>query len=162
MKSILALIAWHGSGAVVKAKRDFQQLYPDGIPFTRIGGAPSILTITPAYKHVGTTTTISGTFAPDIKVRMGSLRGVSRSIRSRLLRHNDIDIKTRATVLRALLLSKALFQCGAWPELPVGERKRVHSAVMRVYRSLLLREQLNDPVWRSDQKVIDDFALTAP
>ena len=58
------------------------------------------------------------------------------SLRKQVLKKESIDTGKRFVIARTVLLSRGLYQCAAWPSLNASEYASVHSAVMRVYRSV--------------------------
>ena len=77
-------------------------------------------------------------------------------MRSRILANTLIIFGSFENVMQ---WSKGLFQCGAWDSLPFAVYKRIHGAVMYVYRALIGK----DRAWAlNDDEVICELAVLCP
>ena len=154
------LCVFHGSG-MVKAKQKLLLDDSGRISFDAGDGTCRHIIASAVYKHLGTQTSICMSMIPEIKTRMAAMRGAFAGLRSRFFRARDISIDKKKHVSKALLLTRGLFQAGAWPELQANEYKRVHVAVMSVFRSFLKDDYL-DGEWESDDSLINRHMLLAP
>ena len=77
------------------------------------------------------------------------------------LGHGKYPLKRRLNVIKGLLLSKGLHHAGTWHSLAKGELAKVHTAIMKIYRSLI---GANRPGCEhlTDQQVLDKVDVIAP
>ena len=73
------------------------------------GGERKALHVTSKYKHVGSTDVPSGSMGRDISIKTRSILPSLRVLRSRVLRHCEILVRTKFCIVKTLLMSKSLF-----------------------------------------------------
>eukprot|EP00973_Karenia_brevis_P049175 6821262-Karenia_brevis.AAC.1 len=59
-------------------------------------------------------------------------------------------------------MSRELYNSGAWPRLNATEQRKLHSNVMRVYRSACAEHFMETESMKTDQNLIDDHGLMSP
>jgi hypothetical protein len=79
-------------------------------------------------------------------------------MRRRILANPLIPIERRCNFAQTYIWSKGLFQCGAWNSLPCTQYKRIHGAVMYVYRAILGK----DKAWVLNDEVISELSVICP
>eukprot|EP00973_Karenia_brevis_P056348 7837488-Karenia_brevis.AAC.1 len=157
-----ALVQFMGSGAQA-AQRKLSHELCNSVTFVDARGEAKVLHTTFAYKHVGTMTTVSGTMNPEIVMRMSSLRSTMIAVQRPLLKQPRVHENAKISVTKALLLTRGLFQAGAWPSLTVAEAKKVHAPIMQVYRRIAAcRPYTFDREWPSDDDLVEKLGVSAP
>eukprot|EP00973_Karenia_brevis_P000476 68746-Karenia_brevis.AAC.1 len=77
----------------------------------------------------------------------------------KVLRRSLVPTERRVVFAQAYLLSKGLQNACCWPALNASESSAVHSAVMRVYKSIYTNDAAA-PV--SDEKIISELGVMSP
>ena len=86
----------------------------------------------------------------------------TQKIRSRVLANPLLSLRKRCNIAQTYIWSKGMFQCGAWHSLSCALYKRIHGAIMYVYRALIGRDRawvLNDDDVISELNVICPMSL---
>ena len=77
---------------------------------------------------------------PDIGVEVASrcaiLKHETSKLRSHVLKNPWLSISRKINVLQTYILTKGLFQAGAWPTLKPQLYKKLHSCVLSMYRDV--------------------------
>lgn len=74
--------------------------------------------------------------AAEIRAKCSTITGVGASLRSKVLANDRIATKTKANIFQAILLSRILFNAGAWPILTSAEHARIHTAILKHTRTI--------------------------
>ena len=154
------LFFFHGPGAkLVKAK-----LFADLggiIQFTNDQGINKDLLATTSYKHLGSLVVTTGSHMPEITAKSQAMIGTLKPISSKVLSNPRVSVEKRLIIAKAYLFSKGLFQASTWHNLNVGETKKVHSTIMRVYR-VILRVHRPGSRHLTDDQVIEELEAMSP
>ena len=89
-----------------------------------------------SYQHVGTCIAMNMNMCEEITKRCGMMRSESRNLSSKIFKADGITLQHKLMVMQAYILSKGIFQCGTWPELPDFQYKRFHKCILDTYRSV--------------------------
>ena len=89
-----------------------------------------------SYKHLGTRVSFAPSSGEEAKVRAGIIGQDVRTFRRRLLAQDGVPVEKRLTLAKAVLMSRGLYQAGTWAVLDGHPFRKLHHAVMSVYRAL--------------------------
>ena len=153
------LCVFRGPKAVA-AKQQLMVAGTGRIAFKGHNGATQELACVQAYRHVGTRQTVGGTLMPEIRQRMATMSDTSHKM-APTIKSDAIDSKHKYIIVKSMLLSKGLFQAGAWPVLQTSELSKVHAGVMRLYRKIDGSDGPLTP-WRNDDAIVEQHSLAAP
>ena len=148
-----ALCVWNGTGAKSAARKVFADnsvIVCEGI----VGNFD--LRIVSKYKHLGTT---FPSMKDEIAIRSAIIRSTARSMGRKVLRNEGLSVPKRLAICQTYIWSRGLFQCGTWPELGVAEYKKIHSAVLYAYRTILPDEKAKS---LNDDEVISELSAMCP
>ena len=127
-----------------------------------VDGAQYVVHAVNMYKHLGTATTATLSLGLDLSMRFGSMRSALRPIASRFFRNPRIALEKKTMVCRSLLLSKGLFNASTWQIPTAGEKRRIHTNVMYVYRSTAAAHYKEVAHASSDQEILGRLQVLAP
>ena len=130
-----ALFRWHGKGAN-EVKRDLALRMGNDIVL-KCGNATATLTCVNWYRHVGTGTSVNADMGKEVSTRCAITVAVARPLTAKIFRNPQIRLDVKSTIMRSLVFSRHLFQCGTWPALNKTEYRRFASVTMQLYRMLL-------------------------
>ena len=99
-------------------------------------GAKQILTISFGYVRLGTYFSDKGSMTPELKRRVAMAAAEIRPLRKHLLGNKDLRLQTRSCIAQSLVASKMFYNCATWPLLKTGEARILHTALMRMHRSV--------------------------
>ena len=99
-------------------------------------GKYSHLRVVSSYQHVGTHSSVSYDMHDEVCKRSGMMRTECRMLCKKLLHVEQIPTHQKLKVVQTYVLSKGLFQCSTWPELPDTVYKRFHSTIIKMYRDV--------------------------
>ena len=109
------------------------------IPCPLVDGNVFGLQIVAAYKHPGMITRPDLATSDEFTARFGSMTQALRPIAKKCFRNPGVETSTKCQICRGVLLSKGLFGSTTWRSHNLHERSRLHTKVMHVYRSAVLR-----------------------
>ena len=186
-----AVVAAHGKGAA-SLKCTLAHDMQDAIPFHTDRNIQMVLKCVPAYKHLGSMRGTTVAMAAEIKSKCSTIAGAVAQLRPKVLSNDLITLRAKAHLFQATLLSRVLFNAGAWPLLTSAEYTRIHTAILRHIRAIAnsetrrhahddsattqptaqhpsaphqdqpTRESTNDRGWLSDQQVYQITGMCAP
>ena len=130
-----ALFRWHGKGAN-EVKRDLALRMGNDIVL-KCGNATATLTCVNWYRHVGTGTSVNADMGKEVSTICAITVAVARPLTAKVFRNPQIRLDVKSTIMRSLVFSRHLFQCGTWPALNKTEYRRFASVTMQLYRMLL-------------------------
>ena len=125
------IIGCFGPGSML-AKRELT-LAGNLIPIS--AGSDCYLRVVSSYQHLGTCISISTNMCDEVTKRNGMMSAETARLCKSILRVPDIPIPKKIQVIQTYVMTKGTFQCGAWPELPDAQYKRLHSCILRIYRN---------------------------
>jgi hypothetical protein len=92
---------------------------------------------------------------------------VSLHTLKRILQNPSVDLDKRVSIAQSYLFSQGCYQASTWPALPLNVFRKIHHAVMEVYRVVLGKaagdyaELVSFPLL-SDDQVVARLAAVAP
>lgn len=104
---------------------------------------------------------LSGTLGPELSVHLGEMKAVFRQLRKKVFTSDTCPLSYKAVLVQMLLLADGLYNSSTWRALKAGEARRVHTAVMYMYRTIL---GVNNPMARhtSDDEVMETVPVFSP
>ena len=156
-----AILAWYGAGSI-GTKRDFQRELGGVIQCQPRKCDAFSLRVVDTYKHVGTKTVAAATSDTEAAQRACIIRAETRALRKRVLSNTAVSVERRMTVLQLHILSKGLFQAGAWESLSPNALRRIHAAVMFAYRIVADAAYSGTAPTLTDQEVLRLTKAVAP
>ena len=128
-----AMFFWGGVGAE-RSRRVFSI---DNECSIRVEGrAAFALPVCRSYKHLGTRCSFATNLAVEVSARASMILQDVRVFRRRVLANPDVPLPKRLALARVVLMSRGLFQSGTWSVLDGHPYRKMHHAVMSVYRAL--------------------------
>ena len=95
------------------------------------------LRIARSYVHLGTLTTPSGSYAQEVSRRTQSMLHAYLPLAKSTLGEPSFPIKTRLVLADSLLFTRLTCALGSWDPLPLGLKRSMEAARMRVFRMIL-------------------------
>jgi hypothetical protein len=92
-------------------------------------------------------------------VRSTVIKSEATRMKSRILSNRAVNKSRKIAFVQAYIWSKGMFQCGSWPNLQVACYKRIHAAIMFVYRIVLGYET---SITMNDDDVINELGVLCP
>lgn len=136
-----------------QAKKDLFISKGGNINFVNAWGQSCILLATNCYKHLGAQTPVSSTSGPELSVRLREMRSAFQKLRKKVFCSDLYQLVYRAILMQMLLLAKGLYNCSAWRKLKAGEAKKVHAAVMSMYRTTVGASNPKARHWTDDDAI---------
>ena len=96
-----------------------------------------LLSIVRSYVHLGTLTTPSGSYAQEVSRRTQSMLHAYLPLAKSTFGEPSFPIKTRLVLADSLLFTRLTFALGSWDPLPLGLKRSMEAARMRVFRMIL-------------------------
>ena len=87
----------------------------------------------------------SGSIGEDITLRCQSVAVIARPLRRKVFQTDLIKSVAKLNVLQTLLISRNTYHVGCWPVLNKSEYGKFKTAIIRLYKLLLLKEDTIDP-----------------
>ena len=113
------------------------------------------------YKHLGSWTQAGSSHRLDVVRKASQVRAAARPLRMHVLSNSSLSVRHRVLLAGSLVFSRGLFAASAWPRLAGAEMKRIHAAMMTVYRTIAAEER-----WRhsklNDLEVLKKILAPAP
>ena len=155
------MIQWRGSGST-RAKRALALECHNLLRCDSHRGDAVQLRIVPLYQHMGTKTAVGASISQEVAHRTMCLRTGFQRLRNRIFKNPRLDQKRKLTVAECYVFSKGFFQSSTWPELLGGDFRKMHHAVMVVYREVLGHGAEAKTGGKSDDEVIAELQTIAP
>ena len=153
---------FYGKGCTEWSKK-IPALVKRGIRCPNTHGGAQTLLVCRSYKHMGVRCSPDGSILPEIAARYSTMREAYCRVRSRFFECPSVDVQSKLHVVSALMLSRQFNAAGAWPCLRSNERQRIHSNVMRVFRSAVGEDYDEDSNTRlTDSQVLGVHSIRAP
>ena len=111
------------------------------------------------YRHLGTVTTVCNNDNAEVAIRSTILRTEARKLAKNILGNECITAKRRCDLATCYIWSKGLFQCGTWARLACPTYKRIHGAIMYVYRCI---GKYQHNMYKSDDEIIAQLGVMCP
>ena len=96
-----------------------------------------LLRIVRSYVHLGTSTSPSGSHALEVSRRTQSMLHAYLPLAKSTFGEPSFPIKTRLLLAESLLFTRLTFALGSWDPLPLGLKRSMEAARMRVFRMIL-------------------------
>jgi len=127
-----------------------------------IPGVPTIVTSTPthvlslrvvpAYRHLGARYTMDLDIEDEIVSRIAMARQSFEELRRPIFSNRFLDIKARATLYDSLVLSRLLYGCSVWSDVPTPLIKQLEAMIIGHHRRMH-----NDGFWTHSHTTDDAF-----
>ena len=128
-----AFVTFRGQGAKDAASKLVHQDDHSHVPLHD----GRLLRIVRSYVHLGTLTTPSGSYAQEVSRRTQSMLHAYLPLAKSTFGEPSIPIKTRLVLAESLLFTRLTFALGSWDSLPLGLKRSMEAARMRVFRMIL-------------------------
>ena len=149
-------------GHRAKAIRLFQEQHWDkGLAYVCMTGQQS-MPMTKTYRHLGGIMDFTLSLLPEIKARSSALRTELSALRRPIFANKLVPLHVRTTLLRTLVLSKAIQLIGTWRELGIIESKSWRDSISHAYQSLHQDRRLLEGDGRSLHSLCGRFGLPHP
>lgn len=153
------LMCYAGDGAN-KLRQSITNERNNVIRFAGACGKHKSINVVNTFKHVGIQANVSDSMVPEIVARIGEMCSIFRSMRRAFISNPTIELQKKLQVVQSVMLAKGLFNAGAWPVLYHSEYRKVHVAVMEIYRSI--GQDPYNPDWEPDGSMMSRMELTSP
>ena len=153
------LIHWAGAGATTHRLRHMTHGAPC-VPCRWPSGRIYELPISDSYKHLGTRTTFAPTAGAEAVIRSAIIHSEVRALRRRVLSNSAVSTQRRLSLAQAMIFSRGLFQASSWAVVDGAPFRRLHTAVMSVYRCIAGAQWDPDTAHLTDSHVL--LSLGAP
>ena len=130
-----AVLCFRGAGAVAHRSKVFDQDEP---PVVIIETESHILTlrVVPTYKHLGAKYTMGLDITKEIEARLGSARQAFGEMKLAIFLNKRLPVAARLQFFHSLILSRLLYGCAVWTDVPLTIMKRIDAALMTYYRRI--------------------------
>ena len=128
-----AFVTFRGKGAKDAASKLVHQDDHSHVPLHD----GRLLRIVRSYVHLGTLTTPSGSYAQEVSRRTQSMLHAYLPLAKSTFGEPSFPIKTRLVLADSLLFTRLTFALGSWDPLPLGLKRSMEAARMRVFRMIL-------------------------
>ena len=89
------------------------------------------------YKHLGAQVAVGGTMRQELAYRAAQAHAAFKECRRKVFKAPGVPVQRKSFILRAMVLPKLLYGCGAWPPLGVREFRVFSGTLWSFYRQLL-------------------------
>lgn len=113
------------------------------------------------YKHLDSQTRVAASLTSGIKCCASAMAPNMKGLQTELLANKDIPDVQKVMVASSVLMTKCLYNAACWPQLPHGEYRMLHKAVLKSYRRMTPPNGFFYGLWMSDQDVLN-YLLTPP
>ena len=125
------LFEFRGKGANAARKKIEQTMKLQvTIPVGRIVD----VTVTNAYRHVGSMFSVGPSVLPDVKMKTSVMAAHIPQYIRKILLNESLTIKIKTMIAQAYLFSKGLSSASVWPKLGALESSTFDSAMFRIFR----------------------------
>ena len=114
------------------------------------------------YKHMGRRVLPDGSILPEIAARYATTRKIAKPLENRLFRKSAVAWSEKVNVAGSLLLSRQFNASGAWPELRLVERQRLHANVIGFLRSSVSEKFSDVDQLLTDAQMLHAYNFRAP
>ncbi|OLP90989.1 hypothetical protein AK812_SmicGene27377 [Symbiodinium microadriaticum] len=87
----------------------------------RENSGPAKVPLVCDYKHLGTQVAVGGGMRQELSYRIAQARAAFSEHRRKVFKSPGVPLKRKAFILKAMVLPKLLYGCGAWPPLGAKE-----------------------------------------
>ena len=162
------VVACNGPGAN-ELKKTLAHKHDSVVTFQDEQGKPHDVQCVPAYKHLGSMRSATESMAAEIRARCASVASIAGRLSAKVLRNPHIGVAMKANIVKAYILSRVLYNAGAWPTLTSAELSRLHSCIMKLMRRIAAtglgkdKPAADEPTsWTSDQETYMTTGFAAP
>ena len=116
------------------------------------------------YPHVGTKECLSLSLTPEVTKRASAIKQVHGQLASKFFKSPSIGFNAKAQVAQSIVFSRGCFQWGVWQHLTHHEYRKIHAAVLSVYRSIYSDPYMcdQDGLHQSDHSIISRAGVMHP
>jgi len=107
-------------------------------PVIVVDTASHILTlrVVPSYKHLGAQYSMNVDVSKEIRARIGSARQAFEEMKKPLFLNKRLPGAARMQLFHSLILSRLLYGCAIWTEVPNALVKKLEATLMAYYRQI--------------------------
>ena len=146
-----AVLCFRGPGA---DSHRLQMFDKDKRPVIVIETSSHILSlrVVPSYKHLGSLYTMGVDVHREIKARIGAARQAFEEMRKPIFANRKLPISARLQLFQSLILSRLLYGCAVWTDVPQALVKKLESTIIQYYRRIY-----DEGFWNQSQLTDDEF-----
>ena len=110
------------------------------------------LRVVPSYKHLGAQYTMNIDVGREIRARLGAARQAFEEMKKPLFLNKRLPVAARIQLFQSLILSRLLYGCAVWTDVPNALIKKLETTLIAYYR------QIHDiGFWNQDHVTDDSF-----
>ena len=114
------------------------------------------------YKHVGGNLIPNSSQTPEVVSRLGGMK-TSKKIKRKVLKAAEVKPSRRVNVIKTYLHTKGLYLAGTWHRMKISEVRKIHAAIMPMYRAVLKQNENNKQQHRmTDSQVVAELETFTP
>ena len=123
-------------------------------------GTETALRFVDSYKHLGTVTNSANSDSTEITHKAATIRAEGGKLRANILSNPLVPITRKKNIVQTYVWSKGLYNAGTWTCSTLAKIRKVHSAIMYVYRCIDggYKKQIN----KTDDQIICDLGVICP
>ena len=99
--------------------------------------APAKVPLVSEYRHLGAQVAVKGGMRQEVAFRAAQAHAAFGESRRKVFKAPGIPLRRKSFILRAMVLPKLTYGCGAWPPLGEGEYRVFAGALWSMYRQVL-------------------------
>ena len=131
-----AVLMFRGSSADT-VRRSFFQVEHETFLTTSTDTHVFRVRAVPSYKHLGIRYQMDSDLEHEVSCRIGQARTAFHEVKRPIFKNEFLTHRTRIQLMQSLVLSKMLYGCGTWYEIPRRTVQKLESTIMRFFRSIL-------------------------
>eukprot|EP00438_Fugacium_kawagutii_P025006 Skav230588 [mRNA] locus=scaffold3317:113267:119014:+ [translate_table: standard] len=118
----------------------------DTIPVVVTASEDYILSVrvVATYKHLGARQGMNADIDQEIKVRLAQARQAYEEMRRPIFKGNKLPTQVKLRLFQSLIMSRMLYGCGVWSDIPAAALHKLESSLVSYYRSII-----NDGWWNA-------------
>eukprot|EP00438_Fugacium_kawagutii_P003800 Skav211113 [mRNA] locus=scaffold3323:140647:145771:+ [translate_table: standard] len=118
----------------------------DTIPVVVTASEDYILSVrvVATYKHLGARQGMNADIDQEIKVRLAQARQAYEEMRRPIFKGNKLPTQVKLRLFQSLIMSRMLYGCGVWSDIPAAVLHKLESSLVSYYRSII-----NDGWWNA-------------
>ncbi|CAE7868028.1 unnamed protein product, partial [Symbiodinium necroappetens] len=155
----LASICGPGSRAIRKALFGGTGL-KGTMAVVREHAAPATLPLVGHYKHLGAVQAPGGSIRLELRHRIASAKAAYHEARRKIFKNRGIQIRRKAIVLEATVLSRLTLGAGSWPSLCKADQAAFDAAVWHFYRGIICSSIYDSLLQRGPGHLMGKLAST--
>lgn len=130
-----AVLCFRGPGADALRSQIFDKAVPPVIVIPTDSHLLS-LRVVPSYKHLGAQFTMNVDITKEIAVRLGAARQAFEEMKKPIFLNKRLPVTARIQLFQSLILSRLLYGCAVWSDVPLAVIKKVEATLTAYYRRI--------------------------